>query len=445
MINKKVLYISGSLGLGHVTRDLAIASELRKKYPQIEISWLAAQPASLVLRQAGEKLLPDADLYTDDNIFAEKAASGARLNLLKYLLSARDGWKHNVEIFKQVVGREKYDLVIADEAYEIVLAWIENSNLMQIPFVMIYDFVGLDSMTNNPLEKLGVYIWNWKWSQDYKKVYSPNLMELFIGELLDVPDKRFGFLLPNRRDYARKKYGILGYVLGFRVEDYADKARIRAELGYGSEPLVLCSIGGTAIGKDLLELCGNAYPIVRKKIPDLQMLVVCGPRLSTDSLNVPHGVKIAGYVPDLFKHFAASDLAIVQGGGSTTLELTALRRPFLYFPLKEHFEQQICVAGRLERHKAGVKMIYSQTTADDLAEKIIAHLGKDVIYDPIPSDGAQKTVQIIEQFLSLQQKESITESAWPIDPPSASITQPILAGQSKEYKETNTDSKRRAV
>jgi hypothetical protein len=44
--------------------------------------------------------------------------------------------------------------------------------------------------------------------------------------------------------------------------------------------------------------------------------------------------------------------------------------------------------------------MYSQTTAVDLAEKIISHLGKDVTYDSIPSDGAQKAVQIIDRFLS---------------------------------------------
>lgn len=400
MNDKKVLFISGSIGLGHVTRDLAIARELRKNNPQTEIFWLAAQPASSVLKQAGEKLLPEANQYADENIFAENAAKGVRLNILSYLLNARVGWTHNAEIFKKVVGKERYDLVIADEAYEIVLAWGEDPELARIPFVMIYDFVGMDSMTNNPLEKLGIYMWNRIWSQGYQEANDPNLLELFIGELQDIPDRRFGFLLPNRRDFARKKYECLGYVLGFRVEDYIDKARMRAELGYGNDPLVICSIGGTTIGKDLLELCGQAYPIVREKIPNLQMVLVCGPRLSADSLNAPNGVKVKGYIPDLFKHFAASDLAIVQGGGSATLELTVLRRPFLYFPLEEHFEQQICVAGRLDRHKAGVKMGYSQTTPVSLAEKIILHLGKEVIYDPIPADGAQKAVQLMEEFLS---------------------------------------------
>ncbi|MFX0062539.1 MAG: glycosyltransferase [Candidatus Hermodarchaeota archaeon] len=63
------------------------------------------------------------------------------------------------------------------------------------------------------------------------------------------------------------------------------------------------------------------------------------------------------YVPNLYEHFAASDLVITQGGGTATLELTALKRPFIYFPIQEQFEQRIHIAERLVYHQAGVKML----------------------------------------------------------------------------------------
>ena len=81
---KKNLYLSGSLGLGHIIRDLAIAAELRRQNPEIEISWLAAHPASQVIEDSGEHLLPEAAKYANDNIPAEKTAKGSHLNLLKY-------------------------------------------------------------------------------------------------------------------------------------------------------------------------------------------------------------------------------------------------------------------------------------------------------------------------------------------------------------------------
>ena len=43
-MNKRILFISGSLGLGHVTRDIAIANEIRSLRNDVEIRWLAAHP-----------------------------------------------------------------------------------------------------------------------------------------------------------------------------------------------------------------------------------------------------------------------------------------------------------------------------------------------------------------------------------------------------------------
>jgi UDP-N-acetylglucosamine:LPS N-acetylglucosamine transferase len=96
---------------------------------------------------------------------------------------------------------------------------------------------------------------------------------------------------------------------------------------------------------------------------------------------------------------AACDLAVVQGGGTTTLELTVLRRPFLYFPLERHCEQQIHVAGRLARHRAGVKMSFKNTTPEILAESIADNIGKEITYDPIPVDGARNAAEKIRRFL----------------------------------------------
>jgi hypothetical protein len=57
-------------------------------------------------------------------------------------------------------------------------------------------------------------------------------------------------------------------------------------------------------------------------------------------------------VHNLFEHLACSDLALVQGGLSTCMELVATRRPFLSFPLERHFEQCIHVQNRLHNYCA---------------------------------------------------------------------------------------------
>jgi len=110
-------------------------------------------------------------------------------------------------------------------------------------------------------------------------------------------------------------------------------------------------------------------------------------------------MEIKGYVPRLYEHFAAGDLAIVQAGGTTTLELTALQKPFLYFPIEGHCEQELYVSARLARHKAGVKLLLSKTTPQQLAEKIIAAVGTKPDCVSIPIDVAGNAAALIQQLL----------------------------------------------
>lgn len=399
MANKKILYVSGSFGLGHVTRDLALANELRRQNSGIEISWIASEPASSILKDAGEKMVPEAAEWANDNVTAEDTAQGIKLNIVKVTMNMRPSWTRNIAVFMKVTKQNNYDLVIGDEAYDIVVALKKKPELKTMPLVMIYDFIGSYPMTRSPMDIFGAYYWNRFWSKDFHKE-SPHVdMRIFVGELVDIPDTKFGFLLPRRRDWAIEKCKFVGYMLPFDPRKLKDKKHARNKLGYGDESLVVCSIGGTAVGREMLELCSRSFPILRKKIPDLRMILVCGPRLAPAGLKIPKGVEVKGYVPRLYEHFAASDLSIVQAGATTTAELTALKKPFLYFPLEEHYEQRIHVSFRLARHKAGVHMEYSETTPESLSHAIIKNIGKETHYLDIPTDGAQKAAKLINTLI----------------------------------------------
>jgi UDP:flavonoid glycosyltransferase YjiC (YdhE family) len=398
-MNKRILFISGSLGLGHIIRDIAIANEIRLLRPDVDICWLAAHPANLLLEECGEKLLPEASDYLDESKIAESASQGFRLNLFRYAVAFKRQWQHNIDLVDRVMSKDKYDLLVGDETYELVVAFRERSILKKSPFVMIYDFMGFDAMTRNPLERLGIYMMNRRWVSGFPDKPPVYDLGLFIGEPEDVPDRRFGFMLPNRRVFALARCKFGGYILPFQPDEYSDSNEIRSRLGYGREKLSICTIGGTSIGRQLLELCGRAFPLIKEKIPDVRMILITGPRLARDSLNIPEGVEVREYVPRLYEHFAACNLAIVQGGGTTTLELTALGKPFLYFPLEGHCEQEKYVAERLARHRAGIKMKLSETSPQKLAEQVVYNIEKDVDYATPPVDGARKAAGYISELL----------------------------------------------
>jgi UDP-N-acetylglucosamine:LPS N-acetylglucosamine transferase len=108
---------------------------------------------------------------------------------------------------------------------------------------------------------------------------------------------------------------------------------------------------------------------------------------------------VVGFVPDLPRHLAACDLAVVQGGLTTCMELTACRRPFLYFPLRNHFEQNVHVAHRLGRYRAGRRMDYATATPEAVAAAIAEELDRPVGYRPVEGDGAARAAALIAALL----------------------------------------------
>ncbi len=396
---KKILFVSGSIGLGHVGRDLQIAGALRDLNHDVDISWTAEPPASNVLEKAGEKILPEASSLSSSSSELEGLASDYKANLIQWVMKMRKAWSQNARIYEAISKKYHFDLWIGDEPYDIMVAMVNNPCFKKCPFVVIYDFLGLDATTWNPVDHIAAYMTNRLWLKFL--TIDPPLADrtLFIGEPEDIPNKNFGLMLPNRRKLAEKLINFIGYVLPEDIEDYRDKTRARRLLGYGEEPLALCSIGGTAAGKDLLDLCTAAYPIVKKTIPNLQMILVCGPRVPPESIKAPEGVKVVGYLPNLYKHMGAADLCVVSGGGTITLELTALQRPFLYFPLEHHFEQEVDVANRCQRHRAGVRMTCSKTAPQLLSEAIVSHISETVDYASVPTRGSTEAAKIFTQLL----------------------------------------------
>jgi len=125
-----------------------------------------------------------------------------------------------------------FDLVIGDEAYEIITAMYKKQVKMENSMVMIEDFIGLQAMTINPLEKIAAYLSSRSMALQLRFL-SDRLIRLFVGEPEDIPHKRFGFLLPNKRDFAHRYYQFLGYIIRFDPDQYADKDQIKVKLGYG--------------------------------------------------------------------------------------------------------------------------------------------------------------------------------------------------------------------
>jgi UDP-N-acetylglucosamine:LPS N-acetylglucosamine transferase len=129
------------------------------------------------------------------------------------------------------------------------------------------------------------------------------------------------------------------------------------------------------------------------------MIVVTGPRIDPATLPHHEGLEIRGYVHELYRHLAACDLAIVQGGLTTCMELTATQRPFLYVPLRHHFEQNFHVRHRLNQYRAGHMIDFNLATPETISEMITSEIGRQVDYRPVERDGASRVATLVAELL----------------------------------------------
>ncbi|UCG43884.1 MAG: hypothetical protein JSU73_04515 [candidate division WOR-3 bacterium] len=403
MSGYRVLYLSSSIGMGHVSKDLAIAGELRRLKPGTEILWVAGHPASDVLRDAGEVVLAESEQWQGASRIAERSVRDGVLDLVRYVYRSLPAWAANALRFRNIMKEQDVDLAIGNEAYEVDIPLVLGLLRPPAPFVMIFDFVATDSMTSSTVDRVGAWLLNALWTLDRRVYRGSKHSAIFIGEAADIPDKRFGWALPNRRRHALDCYDVVGHVVRFRPEQYADRAALRRRLGYGGGPLVIGSAGGTAIGRELLELCAAAAPALRKVLPGLQMVLVCGPRIRVDSVRAPEGVRVLGFVPRLFEHFACCDAAVVQCGASSTTELAALGTPFVYAPIEGHFEQEV-VARRLARYGVGRRISAQSTGPDELAQAILAEVGRKSRTAVMPLQGATEAARHILKKLERRRR-----------------------------------------
>jgi hypothetical protein len=160
----RVLYVSGSIGLGHVSKDLAIARELRQARPDIEIVWLAGHPASQVLRDAGERVAPECGRWVGASAIAERCTRGGQLNLVRYVYRSLPSWARNTRLFRAAVHAYDIDIAVGNEAWEVDIPLVLGVLRLSVPFVMIFDFLGCDAMTPSLWDNVGAYALNVLWA-----------------------------------------------------------------------------------------------------------------------------------------------------------------------------------------------------------------------------------------------------------------------------------------
>ena len=309
----------------------------------------------------------------------------------------------NFMVFHDVVREERYDLWIGDEAWELDYYLHENPREKRARYAWLTDFVGWLPMPDGGERE--AYL-----TADYNAEMVEHIAEhpevrdraIFVGNPDDIVDERLGPQLPMIRDWTERNFDFAGYVTGFDPPSLGDRDELRDELGYRPRRAGLHR-HRRRLGRGRRSAAARDRLLPRRQAAgagpahDRRGRAAHRPGLAARS---PTASRSCAYVHNLYRHLAACDLAVVQGGLTTAMELTASRRPFLYFPLRHHFEQNLHVAPParpLRRRPAhGLRRGRRRTS---IAAAIAEEIGRDVDYREVETDGARRAAEKLAELL----------------------------------------------
>lgn len=267
---RRVLYLSSPIGLGHARRDLAIADELRATHPDIQIDWLAQDPVTQVLAAAGERVHPASRLLANESALLESESHEHTLDVFESLRNMDAIHVHNFHLLDEVTASDRYDLVIADESWDLDYHLFENPHLKRAPLAWMTDFVGQYAMPRGGQRQQEV-AWDLNTEMVEHVAHHPDMRDasVFVGAPTDVPTDPLAPGLPTMRDWTEANFDFAGYITGFDPRTLGDRSRLRASLGFGErEKVCVVSVGGSGVGVDLIRRVVAAAPAVRKVLPN---------------------------------------------------------------------------------------------------------------------------------------------------------------------------------
>ena len=259
---KRALYISSPIGLGHAERDVAIAAELRKLHPDLEIDWLAQHPVTKVLTAHDERIHPASALLSNESSHIESESAEHDLHCFQAIRRMDEILLANFMVFHDLVREEQYDLWIGDEAWELDYYLHENPEQKRAGYAWLTDFVGwLPMPDGGEREAFLAADYNAEMIEHIARFPRVRDHAIFVGDEEDIVPDAFGPQLPMIRDWTREHFSFAGYATGFDPSAFADRAALRQELGYrDDEQVCIVTVGGSGVGGHLLRKVIAAFP-----------------------------------------------------------------------------------------------------------------------------------------------------------------------------------------
>jgi UDP-N-acetylglucosamine--N-acetylmuramyl-(pentapeptide) pyrophosphoryl-undecaprenol N-acetylglucosamine transferase len=285
-------YFSSPIGLGHVTRDIAIVNN----FENITTNFVTGSGAAKILKNLDFKVQ---DVYNPPSFIIE---NGTLKNPAKWLWNYFQYYKDCKKISQKIIQKDNPNLVISDEDF----ASLTIAQKMKIPTVLVTDVLetrftkGLVSFVEKKMNK----------------------------SMLKIMKKCDVVILPEHGEDEDniKKVGPIVRETKFSREDLRNKFSFKKKT-------IVISVGGTDAGLFLIK---KALESISKINQDIETILISGPAISEKFENVRN----LGFVDNLHELIFAADLLISLAGKSTIDEANAYGTPGIFIPIKDHFEQE---------------------------------------------------------------------------------------------------------
>ena len=285
-------FFSSPIGLGHVTRDIAIVNNLKN----ISINFVTGSGAAKILKKLEYKVN---DIYNPPSFIVE---NGMLNNQTKWLWNYFQYYKNCKKISEKIIKTNNSDLIISDEDF----ASLTVAQNLKIPNILITDVLetkftkGIASLIERKMNK--------------------SMMNIIKNcDVVIIPEE-------GHDQGNIKRVGPIVREINFSREELREKFSF-------NKTTIIISIGGTDAGLFLIE---KSIESILKINQDIEIVVVSGPAISKKFSNVRN----LGFVDNLHELIFASDLIISLAGKSTIDEAKAYGTPGIFIPIKGHFEQE---------------------------------------------------------------------------------------------------------
>ena len=285
-------FFSSPIGLGHVTRDIAIVKNIKN----ISINFVTGSGAAEILRKLDYKI---DDVYNPPSFIVE---NGILNNQTKWLWNYFQYYKNCKKISEKIIKTNNSDLIISDEDFASLIV----AQNLKIPNILITDVLetkftkGIASLIERKMNK--------------------SMMNIIKNcDVVIIPEE-------GHDQGNIKRVGPIVREINFSREELREKFSF-------NKTTIIISIGGTDAGLFLIE---KSIESILKINQDIEIVVVSGPAISKKFSNVRN----LGFVDNLHELIFASDLIISLAGKSTIDEAKAYGTPGIFIPIKGHFEQE---------------------------------------------------------------------------------------------------------